>query len=65
MTTLVELPDLESLSDAQQRGANCVWCVAPLSNATARDLGSRPVDAHGTLARWFPRCCPTCWRTRT
>lgn len=55
-----ELPAIESLSSHQQRGANCVFCMAPLSNAAAHDLGPRPVDAHGTAARWFPRCCPTC-----
>lgn len=60
----IPLPGPTELSDAQQRGANCVWCTAPLSNEAAHDLGARPVDAHGTAARWFPRCCPTCWRAR-
>lgn len=59
---LLDLPDPVTLSDAQQRGANCVWCGAPLAIGAAHDLGPRPVDAHGTAAGWFPRCCPTCWK---
>ncbi|MFF8713568.1 hypothetical protein ACF07T_19370 [Streptomyces sp. NPDC015184] len=56
------LPCVESLSSQQQRGVHCVWCGTALFNGTARDLGPRPIDAHGTSALWFPRCCPTCWK---
>lgn len=56
------LPDPAGLSVEQQRGASCVWCAAPLSNAAARDLGPRPVDVYGSSVRWFPRCCTTCWK---
>lgn len=56
------LPDPLTLSDTQQRGANCVFCAAPLATGAVHDLGPRPADAHGTSARWFPRCCPTCWK---
>lgn len=42
-----------------------VWCAAPLSNAAAHDLGPRTVNAHGSAARWFPRCCPTCWKNHS
>ncbi|MYY17938.1 MULTISPECIES: hypothetical protein [unclassified Streptomyces] len=59
------LPDPVTLSDAQQRGANCVWCAAPLANTAAHDLGARPLDAHGVSVLWFPRCCRTCWKARS
>jgi hypothetical protein len=59
------LPDPGALSGGQQRGSNCVWCSAPLSNAAAHDLGARPVDAHGSSVLWFPRCCTTCRKARS
>lgn len=65
MTTKVNevaLPDPADLSGAQQRGAHCLWCSVALASGTAHDLSPRLVDAHGTPARWFPRCCPTCWK---
>ncbi|MFJ2591015.1 hypothetical protein [Streptomyces sp. NPDC087538] len=58
----VDLPGPVTLSGAQQRGAHCVWCSVALASSTAHDLGPRLVDAHGTSALWFPRCCPTCWK---
>ncbi|MFJ2896167.1 hypothetical protein ACIO87_14965 [Streptomyces sp. NPDC087218] len=61
-TAEIGLPDPALLSGAQQRGTHCVWCSVALVNGTARDLGPRPVDAHGTSALWFPRCCPICWK---
>ncbi|MER7311661.1 MULTISPECIES: hypothetical protein [Streptomyces] len=65
MTVVKDLPPPLTLSDAQQRGASCVWCAVPLANTAAHDLGARPLDAHGTAACWFPRCCPTCRRDRS
>ncbi|MEE1768752.1 hypothetical protein PUR34_11400 [Streptomyces sp. JV185] len=62
--TVRDTPPVSELTEQQQRGANCVWCAAPLSNAAAHDLGARLVDAHAGAARWFPRCCPTCWKGR-
>ncbi|WP_405457851.1 hypothetical protein OG786_12570 [Streptomyces sp. NBC_00101] len=60
------LPDPAVLSDAQQRGAGCVWCAADLAPGEARDLGPRPDPAYGgSLVTWFPRCCHTCWKERT
>lgn len=59
------LPDPATLSADQLRGAVCVWCLAPLSNTAAQDLGPRTLDAHGTQVRWFPRGCPSCHRART
>ncbi|MGW4602752.1 hypothetical protein ACWENS_05680 [Streptomyces sp. NPDC004532] len=46
-----------NLSEAQQRGADCVWCGVPLTAETAVDLGERRVrvlDEHVTV---FPRGC--------
>ncbi|MFC5912619.1 hypothetical protein [Streptomyces pulveraceus] len=53
--TTTDLPSAQSLSEAKQRGANCVWCFAPLAIGAAHDLGPRLIDAHGTSNRWFPR----------
>ncbi|MFB6873811.1 hypothetical protein [Streptomyces sp. NPDC056323] len=64
MTTR-DVPPAIELTEQQQRGATCVWCAAPLSNAAAHDLGPRTVNAHGSAARWFPRCCPTCWKNHS
>lgn len=60
-TDAVPLPDPMSLSDAQQRGAHCVWCAVALAAGGTHDLGPRPVFVHGTSALWFPRCCRSCW----
>ncbi|MFD8852578.1 hypothetical protein [Streptomyces sp. NPDC059604] len=60
--TVRDLPPVDDLTGQQQRGVHCVWCSVALANGTARDLGPRPVDAHGTSALWFPRCCPICWK---
>ncbi|WP_328898584.1 hypothetical protein OHR86_00215 [Streptomyces sp. NBC_00441] len=64
MTTALPLPDPATLSDAQQRGAACVWCTAPLTNTNARDLGARPLldPDFSSAVRWYPRCCPTTCR---
>ncbi|WP_405611432.1 hypothetical protein [Streptomyces sp. NBC_01508] len=58
---LVELPPVESLTDRQQRGADCVFCGHELVTGHVVDRGPRPLVAHGTKARWFPRACkPRC-----
>ncbi|MEU9338058.1 hypothetical protein AB0D49_33685 [Streptomyces sp. NPDC048290] len=52
---LLALPLLECLTDAQTRGAVCVWDPTedPLTVETAIDLGERQHnDSH-----WFPRAC--------
>lgn len=51
------LPPADALTDAQARGAVCVWDAAeqPLPTGTAVDLGERQDDG----VRWFPRACPT------
>lgn len=62
--TTIDLSPVQSLSDGQQRGAYCVWCAVALAIGMAHDLGPRPIDAHGTAANWFPRCCRRCWDDR-
>lgn len=56
----IELPPVESLTERQLRGADCVCCETRLSNGSAVDLGTRTVDAHGTVTSWFPRACNGC-----
>ncbi|MEV5678892.1 hypothetical protein AB0L68_27505 [Streptomyces sp. NPDC052164] len=54
----VALPPLENLSDAQQRGAHCVWCMAHLGADLVIDLGEQRVTpATGAAYTWFPREC--------
>ncbi|MFF7360774.1 hypothetical protein [Streptomyces sp. NPDC008125] len=55
MTAPVDLPDPTLLSDAQQRGAGCVWCSASLTPGDAHDLGPRADPAYASVT-WFPRC---------
>ncbi|MFB7845540.1 hypothetical protein ACFC34_00690 [Streptomyces sp. NPDC056053] len=63
-TAEIAVPDPAALSSSQQRGTQCVWCTIALTNGTARNLGPRPIDAHGTSVLWFPRCCHHCWDER-
>ncbi|MEV8396289.1 hypothetical protein ACFVAF_34510 [Streptomyces sp. NPDC057596] len=59
---LLALPDLDTVTDGQARGANCVWCKAgPLTAETAIDLGQQKSPAGETR---FPRSCRSCIRTR-
>ncbi|PZT77999.1 hypothetical protein DNK56_23230 [Streptomyces sp. AC1-42W] len=62
-TTELLLPNPVSLSDAQQRGAACVWCAASLTITAAHDLGPRQI-VPGSSVHWFPRCCPSCRKDR-
>lgn len=57
---LLALPKTSTLSDAQLRGAVCVWCKTDLTAETARGLGERPAPDGGTM---FPRGCPDCVRS--
>lgn len=57
--TLLPLPNVRGLSDAQVRGTACVWCAITLAPDTARDLGPRPGPDGRQM---FPRGCPTCIR---
>lgn len=59
----VDLPRVDTLTQAQVRGRACVWCSVALSNATAVNLGERTVDAHGSRTHWFPRACRPCAKT--
>ncbi|MFE4778223.1 hypothetical protein [Streptomyces sp. NPDC056713] len=58
--TAGELPPITTLTQAQVRGAACVWCAVMLRTTTAIDLGPREAESHGTVARWFPRGCQLC-----
>ncbi|WP_445524815.1 hypothetical protein [Streptomyces cyslabdanicus] len=67
--TLLGLPALEDLKDAQVRGRACVWCgTGPLTAETAVDYGEQlsPIsdDADSARMRWYPRSCREC-RPRT
>ena len=59
---LLTLPDLDGLSDAQTRGATCVWCPdgTPLTAITAVDLGEHLSPFEGREMRWFPRAHRRC-----
>lgn len=64
MATTTQLPQPTALSDAQLRGAACLWCEGHLATATAVDLGMRAHPQYpGVL--WFPRACPACAEPRT
>ncbi|MFI0233175.1 hypothetical protein [Streptomyces sp. NPDC017086] len=52
------LPEFDTLTKEQARGAACVWDGAPLTADTAVDLGER--RSIGGCASWFPRACKPC-----
>lgn len=62
---LLPLPDLNTRTDDQTRGATCVYDGIPLVPQTAVNLGERMSPLTGTTSpmRWFPRACPTCVST--
>jgi hypothetical protein len=53
---LLPLPDPDTLSADQTRGALCVWGGEPLNTGTAVDLGERVEQG----VRLFLRACPGC-----
>jgi hypothetical protein len=53
---LVELPEIENLSDAQADGRQCVWCQLHLLHSRSIDLGERMAEER----RIFPRGCRAC-----
>ncbi|MFF9129105.1 hypothetical protein [Streptomyces sp. NPDC014806] len=57
---LLSVPSLDDQSEAQQRGAACVWDGQPLTAETAVELGERRhrrLDGHYST---FPRGCAPC-----
>ncbi|MCX4550494.1 hypothetical protein OG204_14275 [Streptomyces sp. NBC_01387] len=56
-TPLGPLPAIDSLSQRQQRGMDCVWCGITLAPGTAVDLGPRDVRILDHTTQWFPRAC--------
>ncbi|MER7814095.1 hypothetical protein [Streptomyces sp. NPDC096153] len=53
----VQLPDIGTLTQNQQRGVDCVWCGITLSAKTAVDLGPRRLRIADWTTSWFPRAC--------
>ncbi|MFG3154211.1 hypothetical protein ACGF7W_19455 [Streptomyces sp. NPDC048219] len=62
------LPGLDALTDAQTRGADCIWCRTPLTADMAVDFGEVQSPLSGTSSqhgmRWYPRACPACAQPR-
>ena len=57
---LLELPNLEALSEEQVRGAVCIWRGEPLTADTAVDLGERRHRRLDGRYSTFPRACHRC-----
>ncbi|MEU3945473.1 hypothetical protein [Streptomyces sp. NPDC029526] len=58
--TSLPLPRMEMLSEAQVRGAACVWDGRTLTPQTAVDLGPRLKKRLDGEYRWYPRSCRRC-----
>lgn len=58
---LLQLPDLDGLSDQQTRGTACAFDGIALT-PEAVDLGERlsPLSGSTSPMRWFPRACRRC-----
>ncbi|MEU0740211.1 hypothetical protein [Streptomyces sp. NPDC006134] len=54
---LLALPDVDTLTPDQARGAVCAWCPTRLLAETAVDLGEHTDPEAG---RWWPRACGPC-----
>jgi len=55
---MIAVPRLETRTEAQAAGADCVWCEGP----APIDLGTRLSAFEGALHRWNPRACAACTR---
>jgi hypothetical protein len=55
---MLAVPRLDTRTEAQAAGADCVWCEA----AAPVDLGPRLSVFQGALHRWNPRACRPCAR---
>ncbi|MYU22859.1 hypothetical protein [Streptomyces sp. SID8352] len=56
-TTMLALPQLRLLSDAQRDGRACPWCATSVTEDTGVDLGIRPSPAGVPI---HPRGCRPC-----
>ncbi|RPK76596.1 hypothetical protein EES45_22825 [Streptomyces sp. ADI97-07] len=56
------LPALDTLTDAQRRGADCVFCGTPLRNRAWVDLGMRRRSEQGQAITLHPRRCAAACR---
>jgi hypothetical protein len=57
---LLQLPRLETLTERQVRGIDCVFDGIPLAPLTPVDLGPRAAQRAGQTLTWYPRACPRC-----
>ncbi|WP_069886614.1 DUF6415 family natural product biosynthesis protein [Streptomyces luteocolor] len=58
--TSPRLPSVDTLSDGQVRGRDCVHCGVTLSAGAVVDLGPQSVKRCGSEVTWFPRACQPC-----
>jgi hypothetical protein len=56
----IPLPEFDTLTQAQVRGAACVFDGVALSAENAVDLGERKIRRPGEQVAWFPRACRRC-----
>ncbi|MFJ4919180.1 hypothetical protein [Streptomyces sp. NPDC088725] len=59
-TEISRMPAVETLSERQLRGADCVFCGLAVSREEVRDLGQRKRRVFGLQVSWFPRAHPRC-----
>jgi hypothetical protein len=64
IAALLEVPEHNTLTDAQVRGADCAWCGKPLTAETAVDLPERRIRVLDTHFDTFPRGCRECTRRK-
>ncbi|MFL1904743.1 hypothetical protein ACJWDR_37420 [Streptomyces tauricus] len=55
---MLPMPRLESRTEAQAAGADCVWC----GRSASLQLGLRISACQGALVQWRPRACRACVR---
>lgn len=58
---LLDVPELDDLTDDQTKGRTCIWCHEELDAADV-DLGERmsPLSGSTSPMRWFPRADSAC-----
>lgn len=60
IAALLEVPEHNTLTAAQVRGADCAWCGKRLTSDSALDLGERRIRVLDTHFDTFPRGCRQC-----
>jgi hypothetical protein len=56
----IPIPEFDTLTQQQVRGADCVFDGVVLTAETAVDLGERRFRRLGENVAWFPRACRQC-----